>query len=112
MIAVAMMAPCPRVLQVTTPALRLTAVFSVLAFCFLQLALGIVDLLFAFSVVIVIADHRSRRNCSAQERRIVGECERLGRLPTNDELQIRIRVEKRALRYDQRIGREGRSDEQ
>src|SRR5438309_7539793 len=69
MIPVATMAACPGVFQVTTLALRLAAVFSVFAFRFLQLALGIVDLLFAFSVAIVIAVHRRCGNGSAQERR-------------------------------------------
>ena len=44
----------------TCGAIFLSAVLSVLAFRFLQLALGIVDLLFAFSIVIVIAVHRPR----------------------------------------------------
>lgn len=67
-ITVAMVAPSPRIFQITTPALRLAAVFPVLAFRILQLALGIADLLFALSVVIVIAVHRTRGNCSGQKR--------------------------------------------
>jgi hypothetical protein len=61
-------APCPRIFQVATAALRLAAVVPVLAFRILQLALGIADLLFALSVVVMIAVKRPCWNRSAQER--------------------------------------------
>jgi hypothetical protein len=58
----------PHVFQVTTAALRLAAVFTMLAFRIMQSALGIANLLLAPSVIIVIAVHRPRGNGSAQER--------------------------------------------
>jgi len=58
----------PRIFQVATAALRLAAVFTVLALRIMQLGFGFADLLFTPSVIIVIAVHRSRGNCSAQER--------------------------------------------
>jgi hypothetical protein len=61
-------ATCPRIFQVTTAALRLAAVFTVLAFRIVQFVFRIADLLFAPSVVIVIAVHRSRGNGPAQKR--------------------------------------------
>jgi hypothetical protein len=67
-IAVPAMAPCPHVFQIPTAVLRLTAVFTVLPFRIVQLALGIADLLFAPSVIIMIAIQRPRGNRSAQER--------------------------------------------
>jgi hypothetical protein len=63
-----MVAPCPRIFQVATAVLRLAAVLTMLAFRIVQLALRIADLLFAPSVIIVVAVHCSRWNCSAQER--------------------------------------------
>jgi hypothetical protein len=63
-----MVAPCPRIFQITTAALCLAAVFTVLALRIMQLGFGFADLLFAPSVVIVIAVHRPCGNCSAQER--------------------------------------------
>jgi hypothetical protein len=63
-----MVASCPRIFQITTAALRLAAVFTVLALRIMQLGFGFADLLFAPSVVIVIAVHRPRWNCAAQER--------------------------------------------
>jgi hypothetical protein len=62
------MATCPRVFQVATAALRLAAVFTMLAFRIVQLALGIADLLYALSVVVMIAVKRPCWNRSAQER--------------------------------------------
>jgi len=59
-------APCPRIFQIAAPALRLAAVFSMLAFCILQLVLCIAYLLFAFSVVVTV--YRTRGDRSAQER--------------------------------------------
>jgi hypothetical protein len=67
-VMVAVVAPSSCIFQVAAAALRLTAVFPVLAFRILQLALGIVDLLFALSVVIVIAVKRPCGNRSAQKR--------------------------------------------
>jgi hypothetical protein len=67
-IAVPAVAPRPHVLQVATAALRLAAVFTMLAFRIMQSALGIANLLLAPSVIIVIAVHRPRGNGSAQER--------------------------------------------
>jgi hypothetical protein len=61
-------APRPHVFQITTAALRLAAVFTMLAFRIMQSALGIANLLLAPSVIIVIAVHRPRGNGSAQER--------------------------------------------
>ena len=63
-----MVATCPRIFQIATAALRLAAVFSVLALGVMQLGFGFTDLLFAPSVVIVIAVHRSRGYGPAQER--------------------------------------------
>jgi hypothetical protein len=60
-------APRPHVFQITTAALRLAAVFTMLAFRIMQSALCIADLLLAPSVI-VIAVHRPRRNGSPQER--------------------------------------------
>src|SRR5579864_1612533 len=60
------MAPCPHVFQITTAALRLAAVFPMLALRVVQFALCIADLLFAPSVVVTV--YRPRGNCSAQER--------------------------------------------
>jgi hypothetical protein len=67
-VTVPAMAPCPHVFQVTASVLRLAAVFSMLALRVMQLALGIADLLFAPSVIIVIAIQRPRGNRSTQER--------------------------------------------
>jgi hypothetical protein len=67
-IAVPAMAPCPHVFQIPTAVLRLTAVFTVLPFRIVQLALGIADLLFALSVVVMIAVKRPCWNRSDQER--------------------------------------------
>jgi hypothetical protein len=61
-------ATCPRIFQVTTAALRLAAMVPVFALGVMQLGFGFTDLLFAFSVIIVIAVHRPRGNGSAQER--------------------------------------------
>jgi hypothetical protein len=61
-------APRPHVFQVTTAALRLAAVFTMLAFRIMQSALCIANLLLAPSVIIVIAVHRPRGNGSDQER--------------------------------------------
>jgi hypothetical protein len=66
-IAVLAVAPRPHVLQVTTAALRLAAVFTMLAFRIMQSALGVADLLLAPSVIIVIAVHRPRGNGSTQQ---------------------------------------------
>src|SRR6476646_8602374 len=60
------MAPCPHVFQVTTAALRLAAVLTVLALRVVQLALCIADLLCAPSVVVTV--YRPRGDGSAQER--------------------------------------------
>src|SRR5579864_9547134 len=59
-------APRPHVFQITTAALRLAAVFTVLALRVVQLALCIAYLLFAPSVVVTV--YRPRGNRSAQER--------------------------------------------
>jgi len=61
-------APCPCIFQVAAAALRLAAVFTMLAFRIMQFVFRIADLLFAPSVIIVIAVHRSRWYGSAQER--------------------------------------------
>jgi hypothetical protein len=66
-VPIAAMAFSPRVFQVTAAALRLSAVFPVLAFRIVQLILRITDLLFAFSVIIVITVHRPHGNGPAQE---------------------------------------------
>ena len=65
MVAVAVVAPCPRIFQITTPALRLAAVFTMLALRIMQLLLRIAESLFALSVVIAIK--RPRGNYPAQE---------------------------------------------
>jgi uncharacterized membrane protein len=65
MVAVSAMAPCPHVFQVTTAALRLAAVFTVLAFGVMQFSLRITDLLLAFSIVITV--YRPRGDRSAQK---------------------------------------------
>jgi len=65
-ITVPAMAPRPHVFQITAAALRLAAVFPVLAFRIVQLALRIANLLFAPSVVVTV--YRPRGNRSAQER--------------------------------------------
>src|SRR5579871_1545974 len=67
-ITVPAMAPRPHVFQIATAALRLAAVFTVLPFRIVQFSFGIADLLFAPSVIIVIAIQRPRGNRSAQER--------------------------------------------
>jgi hypothetical protein len=59
-------APCPRIFQVAAPVLCLAAVFTMLAFCILQLMLCIAYLLFAFSVVVTV--YRTHGDRSAQER--------------------------------------------
>jgi hypothetical protein len=61
-------APCPHVFQIAALVLSLAAMFSVLALGVVQFGFGFADLLFASSVIVVIAVHRSRGNCSAQER--------------------------------------------
>jgi hypothetical protein len=66
MVPISAMASCPRVFQITTAALRLAAVFTVLAFRIVQLLLRIADSLLAFPVVIAVK--RSRGNGPAQER--------------------------------------------
>jgi hypothetical protein len=58
-------AACPRVFQIATAALRLAAVFTVLALRIMQLLLRIAEPLFALSVVIAI--QRPRGNYPAQE---------------------------------------------
>jgi hypothetical protein len=63
-----MVATCSRAFQIAALALSLTAMFPVFAFCVMQLGFGFADLLFAFSVIIVIAVHRPCGNGSAQER--------------------------------------------
>jgi hypothetical protein len=63
-----MVAPCPRIFQIAALVLSLAAMFSVLALGVMQFGFGFTDLLFASSVIIVIAVHRPRGNCSAQER--------------------------------------------
>jgi len=55
------MAPCPHVFQVTTAALRLAAVFTMLALRIVQFPLRIADLLLAPSVIIVINRPRGDR---------------------------------------------------
>jgi hypothetical protein len=66
MIPVSVMASCPRVFQITTAALCLAAMFTVLAFRIMQLLLRVADSLLAFSIVIAVK--RSRGNGPAQER--------------------------------------------
>jgi hypothetical protein len=66
-VPVSVVAPCSRIFHVPAAALRLAAVFPVLAFRIVQLALGIADLLLAPSVIVVITIHRPCGNCSAQE---------------------------------------------
>jgi hypothetical protein len=66
MIPVSVMASCPRIFQITAAALRLAAVFTVLAFRIMQLLLRAADSLLAFSIVIAVK--RSRGNGPAQER--------------------------------------------
>ena len=60
-----MVTSCPRIFQVATAALRLAAVFTVLALGIMQFALRIADSLFALSVIIAV--YRPCGNCSAQE---------------------------------------------
>jgi len=67
-VPVSVVAPCSRIFHVPAAALRLAAMFPVLAFRIVQLALGIADLLLAPSVIVVITIHRPCGNCSAQER--------------------------------------------
>lgn len=67
MVPIAVMAACPRVFQITTLVLCLAAMVTVLALGVMQLSFGFADLLFALSVIIVIAVKRPRGNHSAQE---------------------------------------------
>jgi len=55
------MAPCPHVFQVTTAALRLAAVFTMLALRIVQFPLRIADSLLALSVIIAIKRPRGDR---------------------------------------------------
>jgi hypothetical protein len=66
MVPVSAVASCPRIFQITAAALRLAAMFTVLAFRIMQLLLRIADSLLAFSVIIAVK--RSCGNGPAQER--------------------------------------------
>jgi hypothetical protein len=66
-VPVSVMAPCPRIFQVTTAAFRLATVLPVLAFSIVQFALGIANLVLAPSVIIMITVKTPCGNHSAQE---------------------------------------------
>jgi hypothetical protein len=65
-IMVAAMASFACFFQVMAAPLRLAAVFAMFAFRIVQLGFGLVDTVFAFSVIVAI--NRPCGNCSAQER--------------------------------------------
>jgi hypothetical protein len=64
-VVVPMVAAFARFFQIVAAGLRLTAVFTVLALGIAQLALRVVDSLFALSVIIAI--NRPRGYCPAQK---------------------------------------------
>src|SRR5436305_11227827 len=68
MVPIAVMAACPRIFQVTTAALRLSAVLTMFAFRLVQLVLRTTNLVLAPSVIIMIPVERPRWNRPSQER--------------------------------------------